>query len=242
MENSQRYIIVPVLLLSLFFSGCYTTPKSSIPGEFAFKSNAADFIKSISKNTIVFGTGAKMITGGDGFFTGIGKPGNSATLYPGFPLKISATLITEEIISNAGEYYSKLLDFNEAESDSFKNAYREMYDLENNNLIWIYMKTNLADSYLSPDRWIIFVEDEDQNQFEPLKISHSQSLLPDFDSERRDNWRRSRVKETQFALKFPKKKFDDRDWIPVSGKLKLVFMNPDKNIERADGSWIFEEE
>ena len=242
MKHFQRIIIVLVLLTNLFFSGCYTAPKSSMSGEFAFKSNAADFIESISKNTIVFGTGVKVTKGGDSFFTGIGKSGRSASSYPGFPLKISATIITEEIIKNAGEYYTKLLDMNEAETDSFMNAYREMYDIENNNLIWIYMKTNLAESYLSPDRWVIFVEDEDQNQFEPLKILQAQPLIPDFENERRDLWRRTRVKETHFALKFPKKKFDDNDWVPVSGKLKLVFMNPDKNIERADGTWIFEQE
>jgi len=213
-----------------------------MPKKFAFKSDASDFIESISKNTIVFGTGVKVTEGGDSFFTGIGKSGNSISLYPGFPLKISATIITEGIIRNAGEYYTKLLDMSEAETDSFMNAYREMYDVENNNLIWIYMKTNLAESYLNKDRWVIFVEDEDQNQYEPFKVSQDQPLIPDFDNERKDNWRRTRVKESQFALKFPKKKFDDRPWIPTEGKLKLVFMNPDKNIERADGTWIFKKD
>ena len=225
--------------MNLFFVGFHTDPKSLMPEKFVFKSDASDFIDSISKNTIVFGTGVKVTEGGDSFFTGIGKSGKSISSYPGFPLKISATIITEGIIRNAGEYYTKLLDLNEAEADSFMNAYREMYDVENNNLIWIYMKTNFAESYLNPDRWVIFVEDEDQNQFEPLKISQDQPLIQGFNNERRDNWRRTRVKESQFALKFPKKKFDDRLWIPNKGKLKLVFMNPDKNIERADGTWIF---
>ena len=242
MKLFPRYMLIPVLLINLFFVGCYTTPKSSIPGKFAFNSDASDFIESISKNTIVFGTGVTVIGGGDSFFTGIGKSGMSTSLYPGFPLKISATIITEEIIRNAGEYYTLLLDMSDAETDSFMNVYRELYDFENNNLIWIYMKTNLAESYLNSDRWVIFVEDEDQNQFEPLKLSQLQPLIPDFNSGRRDNWRRTRAKETQFALKFPKKKFDDRLWIPDKGKLKLVFMNPDKNIERADGTWIFEKD
>ena len=213
-----------------------------MPGKFAFKSGASDYIEAISRNTIVFGTGRKVTEGGDSFFTGIGKPGNSISLYPGFPLKISATIITEGIINNAGEYYTKLLDMSDAEADSFMNAYRELYDIENNNIIWIYMKTNFAESYLSPDRWVIFVEDEDQNQFEPVKISQDQPILPDINNDRRDNWRRTLMKETQFVLKFPKKKFDDRPWIPDKGKLKLVFMNPDKNIERADGTWIFEKD
>lgn len=239
MKLFHRNIFVPTLLINLFFVGFYTDPKPPMPEKFAFKSDASDFIDSISKNTIVFGTGVKVTEGGDSFFTGIGKSGKSISLYPGFPLKISATIITEGIIRNAGEYYTKLLDLSEAEADSFMNAYREMYDVENNNLIWIYMKTNFAESYLNPDRWVIFVEDEDQNQFEPLKISQDQPLIQDFNNERRDNWRRTRVKESQFGLKFPKKKFDDRPWIPNKGKLKLVFMNPDKNIERADGTWIF---
>ena len=242
MKLFHRYIFVPALLINLFFGGCYTTPKSSMPGKFAFKSDASDFIESISKNTIVFGTGVKVTEGGDSFFTGIGKSGKFTSLYPGFPLKISATIITEGIIRNAGEYYTKLLDMSEAETDSFMNAYREMYDVENNNLIWVYLKTNLAESYLNPDRWVIFVEDEDQNQYEPLKVSQDQPLIPDLNNERRDNWRRTREKESQFALKFPKKKFDDQLWIPNKGKLKLVFMNPDKNIERADGTWIFEKD
>ena len=242
MKRYQQILIVSALPIFLFMSGCYTTPKSSMPGEFSFKSDASDFIESISKNTIVFGTGVKVTEGGDTFFTSIGKPGMSTSLYPGFPLKISATVITEQIIRNAGDYYTKLLDLSEAETDSLMNAYREKYDVENNNLIWIYMNTNLAESYLNPDRWVIFVEDEDQNQYEPVKIPHTQPPLADIDDERRDNWRRTSIRETQFALQFPKKKFDDRPWIPDKGKLKLVFMNPDKNIERADGTWIFEKD
>ena len=242
MKRYKQILIVPALLLISFIGGCYTTPKSSLPGKFSFKSDASDFIESISKNTIVFGTGATVIKGGDSFFTGIGNPGMSTSFYPGFPLKISATIITDNVIRNAGDYYTKLLDMNEAEADSFMNAYRELFDVENNNLIWIYMKTNLAESYLNPDRWVIFVEDEEQNQFEPLKVPQAQTPLPNAGDERRDNWRRSRIRETQFALKFPKKKFDDRPWVPDRGKLKLVFMNPSKNIERADGTWIFEKD
>ena len=242
MKLIHRKIFVPVLMINLLFAGFNTPPRSPVQGKFAFKSDASDFIEAISKNTIVFGTGVKVTEGGDSFFTGIGKSGKSLAFYPGFPLTISATIITEGIIRNAGEYYTKLLDMNQVETDSFMNAYREMYDLESNNLIWIYMKTNLAESYLNPDRWVIFVEDEDQNQFEPLKVSQDQPLLPDFNNERRDNWRRTRAKESQFALIFPKKRFDDRPWIPNKGKLKLVFMNPDKNIERADGTWIFDKD
>lgn len=244
MKLFYRYLFIPALLINLLFSGCYSVPESSLskPGKFVFKSDASDFIESISKNTIVFGTGVRVVEGGDSFFTGIGRSGISSAIYPGFPLKISATIITESIIENAGAYYSNLLDMSESETDSFMIAYRKMYDVENNNLIWIYMRTNLAESYLAPDRWVIFIEDEDQNQYEPRKLSQDQPPIPDFSNERRDNWRRASVNESHFALIFPKNKFDENPWIPNEGKLKLVFMNPDKNIERADGTWIFEKE
>ncbi len=242
MKFTDKLTLTAILLTGLILSGCYTSPKSTLPRKFAFKSNAVDFITSISEHTIVFGTGVRVTEGGDSFFTGIGKPGMSSSLYPGFPLKISATIVTEDIVNNAGDYFSKLLDLNDAETDSFMNAYRKTYDVENNNLIWIYMKTNLAESYLSPERWVIFVEDEEQNQFEPFKLQQIHPMIEDTKDDRKNNWRSLRIKETQFALQFPKEKFDGHPWIPEKGKLKLVFMNPDKNIERADGTWFLGED
>lgn len=230
------------LILSGFLLGCYTAVETSSQNGFIYKSEATEYIEAISKNTILFGTGVRMTGNSDVFFTGIGKPGAASSVYPGFPLLISATMMTDEVLRSAGEFYQNTLGMNMLESDSLLIRYNTDYDLKNNNLIWIYMRTTFAKEYLSPDRWVIFVEDEDENQYEPKKVPLIVTLSPENEPPVRQNWRRAQTKKVQFGLLLPKSKFDGTPWVPENGNLKIVFMNPNKGIERADGSWVFSKE
>lgn len=227
-----------IILVILIFQGCTSSGQSFTSGKFIFKSDASPFIDAISKNTIVFGAGVRM-TGGDAFFKGIGKPGGPSPLQPSFPLQISATIIDEEVITKSGDYYSNLGGLTETEKDSFLANYRDHYNLDKFDLIWIYMRTTYAEDYVNPEKWVIFIEDEDENQFEPTIISEEESLIKNGNYPAKERWRRAQVKEIQFALLLPKKKFNGKSWIPEIGKLKIVFMNPNKATERAEGTWIF---
>jgi len=106
-------------------------------------------------------------------------------------------------------------------------------------MIWIYMRTTLSENYIDPEKWVIFVQDEDKNQFEPKKVSEEGSLIKLDSFPARERWRRAQIKEIQFALLLPKKKFDGKSWIPAKGKLKIVFMNINKQSERTEGTWNF---
>jgi len=225
----------------IIFLGSIVYGQSSASGKFVFESDASPYLDAISKNTIVFGAGGRM-TGGDAFFTGIGKPGGPPPLYPSFPLQISATIIDEEVISKSGDYYANLGGLTDTEIDSFLLNYRNHYKLDEYDLIWIYMRTTFAENYVDPENWVIFVQDEDENQFEPIKVSEEASLIKNGNYPAKERWRRAQIKEIQFALLLPKKKFDGGSWIPDSGNLKIVFMNPNKQIERAEGTWIFKSE
>lgn len=237
MINTVSGRITAVVIL-IIFQGTVSYGQSSAAGKFVFKSDASSYIDAISKNTIVFGAGVRM-TGGDAFFKGIGRQGGPPPLQPSFPLQISATIIDDEVISESGDYYSKLGGLTESERDTFLANYRDHYKLDEYDLIWIYMRTTFAENYVDPEKWVIFVQDEDENQFEPKKVSEEKTLIKNGHYPVKERWRRAQIKEVQFALLLPKKKFDGKSWIPPSGKLKIVFMNINKQSERTEGTWIF---
>ena len=230
------------LILSGSSLGCYTAVETPSKNGFIYKSEATEYIEAISKNTILFGAGVRMTGNSDAFFTGIGKPGATSSVYQGFPLLISATIMTDEVLQSAGKFYQNTLGMSKLESDSLLIKYDTKYDLKNNNLIWIYMRTTFAKEYLSPERWVIFVEDEDENQYEPIKVPLAETLLPEKEPSVRQNYLKTQTKKVQFGLLLPKYKFDGSPWVPEKGKLKIVFMNPNKGIERAGGSWVFSKE
>lgn len=234
---SGRMTILIILIIILFQSSL-ALGQFSTASKFVFKSDASSYIDAISRNTIVFGVGVRM-TGGDEFFKGIGKSGGPPPLVPSFPLQISATIIDDEVINESGEYYAKLGGLTELEKDSFLLNYRDHYNLDEHDMIWIYMRTTLSENYIDPEKWVIFVQDEDENQFEPKKVSEEGSLIKLDSFPARERWRRAQIKEIQFALLLPKKKFDGKSWIPAKGKLKIVFMNINKQSERTEGTWIF---
>ena len=231
-------IVTVIILIMIIFRGSLAHGQSSTAGKFVLKSDASSYIDAISKNTIVFGVGVRM-TGGDEFFKGIGKPGGPPPLRPSFPLQISATIIDDEVISKSGDYYSKLGGLTESEKDSFLANYRDHYNLDEYDLIWIYMRTTLSENYVNPEKWVIFVQDEDENQFEPKKVSEEISSIKNDNFPAKERWRRAQIKEIQFALLLPKKKFDGKSWIPATGQLKIVFMNITNQAERTEGTWIF---
>ena len=227
-----------IILVIVLFQSNLAHGQFSTASKFVFKSDASSYIDAISKNTIVFGVGVRM-KGGDEFFKGIGKSGGPPPLRPSFPLQISATIIDDEVISKSGDYYSILGGLTESEKDSFLANYRDHYNLDENDLIWIYMRTTLAENYVNPEKWVIFVQDEDENQFEPKKVSEEDFFIENDNFPAKERWRRAQIKEIQFALLLPKKKFDGKSWIPATGKLKIVFMNITNQSERAEGTWIF---
>ncbi len=174
------------------------------------------------------------------FTMGGGGPGGE------FPLQITATLMDTMLIEAGLQHYDTLLAMTPEEQAEFHRNYFQRYDVENHLLIWCELRTTWAELHLDPNRWIIFIEDDAVNQYEPVQIleepqSINQMLvdrLPGFQSEQ-ERWRR-KVHQKTLMLCFPKR--DLLGNLILSERvrfLKLIFQLSQDKKTRAEGIWVF---
>lgn len=203
--------------------------------------------KLIDSWTITFGT-RKQTSGG--FFTGIGGEGAQGTT--GFPLKIEATLL-DPLISVA----QKMENFKSSENSDdsvlsyYENAQKDTIEIR------LSITTLYHESYLDLKNWIIYLENDKIEQFEPLKIEQQEKPLlsssrifplmkrPSQQTPPDKNLRRALgepIKSAYFSLFF-KNKSKDRPIITEDTQfLKLVFLKEIGKNERAEGRWVFPKE
>jgi len=165
-----------------------------------------------------------------------------------FPLQIAATLMDSLLIEAGLQYYSTLINMSPDEQAKFRNAYFQRYDVENHLLIWCELYTSWAELYLDPNRWIIFIQDDAGNQYEPLRIlegapSFSRRVtdkFPEFQPEQKDlRWK---VHQKNLMLCFPKRDFLKKPILSERVRfLKLVFQLSEDEKTRAEGIWAFKE-
>ena len=163
-----------------------------------------------------------------------------------FPLHISATLMDSSLIEAGLQHYATLLTMAPAERTEFRNAYYRRYDVENHLLIWCELQTSWAELHLDPDRWIIFIEDDAINQYEPVQILEEPQPItqmvtdrsPGFQPEqRRRGWE---VHQKTLMLCFPKRDFLENSILSEKVEfLKLVFQLNEDEKTRAEGIWVF---
>lgn len=174
-------------------------------------------------------------------FSGGGPPGGEG----GFPLSITATLMDSVLIQAGFRHYIDMLKMSSDEESEFRNSYHRRYDPANHILIWCQLQTNWAELHLELDRWIIFIEDDEQNQYEPVRMSEEpQSYVPsipqvpsgEYSPEGRPAWTSHRK---NLMLLFPNRDFLKNPVISQDVKfLKLVFLSRDDDKSRAEGSWV----
>ncbi len=165
-----------------------------------------------------------------------------------FPLHVTATLMDSLLIEAGLQYHADLVKMTPEERTDFRKAYIQRYGVEDHLLIWCELQTSWAELFLDLDRWIIFIEDDAGNRYEPVRVvEQSQSsremgmdMLPRFQPERRrPSWE---IHHKTVMLCFPKRDFYGA---PVLSKevefLKLVFQQSDDGRTRAEGIWAFKE-
>jgi hypothetical protein len=163
-----------------------------------------------------------------------------------FPLHIAATLMDSSLVEAGLQHYAALLTMAPEEQAEFRNAYYRRYDVENHLLIWCELRTTWTELFLDLNRWIIFIEDDAGNRYEPVRVlEESQSSrdmtmdrLPGFQSEqRRPKWG---IHQKTLMLCFPKRDFYKNPVISEKTQfLKLVFQQSDDEKTIAEGIWVF---
>jgi hypothetical protein len=163
-----------------------------------------------------------------------------------FPLHITATLMDTLLIEVGLRHYATLVGMTPDEKAAFRNAYFQRYDVENHLLIWCELQTTWTGLFLDLDRWIIFIEDDAGNKYEPVRVvEESQSSremgmdsLPEFlPEQRRPRWE---IHQKILMLCFPKRDFYKNPILSERLRfLKLVFQLTDDEKTRAEGMWVF---
>lgn len=218
-----------------------TLTKTDIPKEIPSLS------KLIDSWTATFGT--RRQTPG-GFFLGIGGDATPGTT--GFPLKIEATLI-DPLIAIAQK--TENLKSSEFPVDSilsyFENTQKDIVEIR------LSITTTYHESYLDLKNWIIYLENDRIEQFEPLKIekqekplTSSSRIFPQINRPSQQispdrNLRRAfgeSIKSVYFSIFFKSKLIDKPIITRDTQFLKLVFLKEIGKNERAEGKWIFQKE
>ncbi len=178
------------------------------------------------------------------FAMGGGRSGPSGE----FPLQITATLMDSSLIEAGLQHYATLVKMTPEEQTAYRSGYFQRYDVENHLLIWCELSTIWAELHLDLDRWIIFIEDDAMNRYEPVRVlEESQSSremvmdrLPGFQpKQRRPRWE---VHQKTLMLCFPKRDFLKNPVLSPNTKfLKLIFQLSDDEKTRAEGIWAFKQ-
>lgn len=253
-EQRARWAVVlySLIFISLLLASCATAPFSKkyvgpISDSISQDHRAKSFQSLWEKWTVKFGTAARdkgfgplstplAMMGGRGPSDGRSE----------FPLQIAATLMDSLLIEAGLQYYATLLMITPEERAEFRRAYFERYDPTNHLLIWCKIRTRWADSYLDRERWIIFLEDDAGNQYEPVRIVEGSLPIRQMVSERRSGFQPEKerwgwkVHQKTSMLCFPQLDFHEN---PIRSEslrsLKLVFQLSDDKKNRAEGIWIF---
>jgi hypothetical protein len=251
-KRSWNIILYGLVFFILILTDCATVTSSRKYVGLPVDSNSLDqreapFRTLWEKWTIRFG--GSMRSGGSRLL------GNSLTLSTGddrgggegeFPLQITATLMDSSVIEAGLKYYSDKIEMTLEEKAEFRNTYYKRYDVENHLLIWCELQTSWTDLFLDPDRWLIFIEDDQVNQHEPVQVleeststgqKQTDSLTQLSPEPRYRVWR---YHQKALMLCFPKRDYYKNPILSEQVKyLKLIFQQKDDEKSRAEGIWVF---
>jgi hypothetical protein len=114
--------------------------------------------------------------------------------------------------------------------------------------IWVELQTGLAEDYLRLDRWTIFLEDDQNHQFDPVRVepqpvqSASERRLATSQNER-DGFPEGRFQgqsliRRDVELFFPRYQLTGEPILtPATKNLKFVMLQSDGPSVKAEGVW-----
>ena len=253
-DHKARWaVIISLLLLSLpLLIACATAPSSrtyidqnqastiSTGSEESFQELWAQWTVQIGSQAKggFLGFLSKPITGGGG--KGPGGRGNE------FPLYVDATLMDSVLIETGLRYFAERIEMSLEEEETFRQKYFDHYKPTDYLLIWCELRTHWAENYLNFDRWIIYIEDDAGNRFEPEKIieerqSYRRMVMDKPLAFQVEQNRPGRdIHYRTVMLCFPKCDFYGN---PIQSErvqfLKLIFQQIDDRNVKGEGEWVF---
>ena len=175
---------------------------------------------------------------------------DEATRQGTFPVVVKAMLMDPKVIEAQLRRHDEPEEPpTDAQMDELRNAYYAEHETERYIEVRMELRTLLHKSYLDTDRWIIYLEDDRVNQYEPQRIVEVDALGPeekeageDTIKTRKGKARRKSPTNKKFLeLYFPRTDFYGKPIINREVRLlKLVFVALEDRETRAEGAWIFE--
>ena len=249
-ESAVAIVFCSPIIFLLLSVSCATAPSSRKYVGSVFDSKTSAQVKESfpalwEKRTVHFGAAARggkpwQLSNPFAMGGGRGEPGGD------FPLRITATMMDSLLIEAGLQHYATLVKMTPKEQTAYRSGYFQRYDVENHLLIWCELSTTWAELHLDPNRWIIFIEDDEVNQYEPVQIlEESQPFrqtvtdrLSEFEPEQRST--RWKIHQKTLMLCFPKRDFYQNPILSERVRfLKLVFQLTEDEKTRVEGIWIF---
>ena len=176
-----------------------------------------------------------------GGFRGRGARGSGGAAGPP-PVSFHALFAGEKIVKAGIDYVSYFLDLPANEAQQVYKDYREQWQTDAHFPVLLTLRTNMQESYLDLSRWTLFVEDDDRNQYEAMKVvdvTNDGVQAPSNDRQEKRITRpifSARVK--RLVLLFPRESFSGKPiWSKKGRKLTFVLLSNEHPEQRLEAEW-----
>lgn len=177
---------------------------------------------------------------GGGF--GGGRAGQGGA--PGIPpISVQALFAGEPVVKAGIAYVSTFLSLSEAEREQIFQDFSVQWETDSYFPVLVTLRTNLHKSYLDLSRWTIFLEDEDQNQYESIKVvdvtdigARAANKDDDADNKIQRPIFSSRMKK--LVMLFPKQGRGGHSiWQVANRKITFVVLSNEHFEQRLEAEW-----
>jgi len=161
------------------------------------------------------------------------------------------------LIDQGVAVYADLAGMTEQEARAYRARYRETHHTGKYLYVWAEIYTRYHESYLNLDHWIFFLENESEQQFEPVQIVESSKRQREFFPGMQERWQDFEAGDSmgpgeQPALPeslqgkivefyFPRTSFFGNPVVGTNTRsISLVAVNRENLDERAAGTWHFD--
>jgi hypothetical protein len=148
----------------------------------------------------------------------------------------------DSVLVEAGiQEFGRLASMDTGNLDAFRQSYRERHHLDEYIFVYAEIQTSLAEEYLEADRWIFFVEDQERNQIDPVRVVQHpiQRQAPRTGSlYELDSPALFLTAKRIIGLYFPLKRFPQANRVLERFRtLKFVVLDVNNSLTRAEGMW-----